>query len=188
MHPDYKSINQIANIIHKKYGYTFQEIVDTNRRKSVVEARNAFCFLLRNYLRMSYSEIARIIKRDHTSVMNAIGRFNGNDLLSFLDVAEKELADKINNPSYLVDVARMGKWTRIYRDRGGKCEIPGCGFDDVLEIHHLIPKKDGGCDDSNNIIVLCPNHHSMIHHGLILLNRHRFPLLKIPDELSTENE
>ena len=39
------------------------------------------------------------------------------------------------------------------------CEI--CGFDKIIEAHHIIKKMDYGSDNFNNLIFLCPNHHKM---------------------------
>lgn len=35
------------------------------------------------------------------------------------------------------------------------------------EIHHIIPIKDGGTDEFDNLILLCPNHHKLADLGLI---------------------
>jgi len=48
---------------------------------------------------------------------------------------------------------------------GGVCYI--CGFGIKLHIHHKIPKSQGGTNDISNLALLCPNHHEMIHRGLI---------------------
>ena len=32
-----------------------------------------------------------------------------------------------------------------------------------LDVHHIIPVAIGGTDDKENLIILCPNHHSTIH-------------------------
>ncbi len=44
-----------------------------------------------------------------------------------------------------------------------KCLI--CGFDKIIDVHHLVAKSKGGSHDLSNFIVLCPNHHEMMHHG-----------------------
>lgn len=38
-----------------------------------------------------------------------------------------------------------------------------CGFDLVVESHHIVPKFLGGSDDKKNKAFLCPNHHRMVH-------------------------
>ena len=48
-----------------------------------------------------------------------------------------------------------------------KCVI--CGFDVVVNVHHITPKNEGGTNKPANLAVLCPNHHAMA--DLNLLNR-----------------
>ncbi len=52
---------------------------------------------------------------------------------------------------------------------GFRCQV--CGFDfkprygePYSETHHVIWMSRGGIDHSNNIVVVCPNHHRIIHH------------------------
>jgi len=54
-----------------------------------------------------------------------------------------------------------------------KCVL--CGFCIVVEVHHIIPIKDGGKNVKDNLVYLCPNCHSMVHKGIISL--------KIPKDL-----
>lgn len=46
-----------------------------------------------------------------------------------------------------------------------KCMI--CGFSFAVEVHHIIPRSEGGTHKSGNLITLCPNHHAMAHKGFI---------------------
>ncbi len=54
---------------------------------------------------------------------------------------------------------------KLCAERGGKCEM--CGYENynILQIHHIIPKADGGTDESRNLMILCPNCHMEEHHG-----------------------
>jgi ribosomal protein L37AE/L43A len=43
-----------------------------------------------------------------------------------------------------------------------------CGWDkSICDIHHIIEKKDGGSDEINNLTVVCPNCHRMIHRNVL---------------------
>jgi predicted restriction endonuclease len=55
----------------------------------------------------------------------------------------------------------------LQRD-GAKCKI--CGFDVLVEVHHIKPRRrngGGGTNDLSNLITLCPNHHAMADRELI---------------------
>jgi len=48
----------------------------------------------------------------------------------------------------------------LYRELIKKCTI--CGFDKIIEIHHL--DDDHKNNSPDNVIGICPTHHKMIHH------------------------
>lgn len=49
----------------------------------------------------------------------------------------------------------------------GICMVPGCGYDKVVDAHHIVPKCKMGADRMENGILLCPNHHREADAGLI---------------------
>ncbi|MCW2513772.1 MAG: Transcriptional regulator, IclR family, partial [Mycobacterium sp.] len=54
-----------------------------------------------------------------------------------------------------------------HRDRC--CVVPGCGATRGLHAHHLRHWEDGGPTDLNNLVLLCPYHHRLHHHGGITI-------------------
>ena len=49
-----------------------------------------------------------------------------------------------------------------------RCQICGCEFQslyggDIAEAHHIIPFAESENNNADNIIILCPNHHRLIH-------------------------
>lgn len=40
-----------------------------------------------------------------------------------------------------------------------KC--PFCSWTKTFDVHHIIPRSKGGKGDLNNLVMLCPNHHSI---------------------------
>lgn len=48
-----------------------------------------------------------------------------------------------------------------------KCEI--CGYSGHVEKHHIHSKSLGGGNNKSNIVNLCPNCHTEVHHGEIIL-------------------
>ena len=51
-----------------------------------------------------------------------------------------------------------GLKTEIKKVKENKCKL--CGWIGRTEIHHIIPRKEQGSEDSENLIELCPNHHA----------------------------
>jgi len=50
------------------------------------------------------------------------------------------------------------------------CEICGLNKKSILHRHHIIPRQDERSTNTNiNIAVVCPNHHSLIHSGEIVV-------------------
>jgi len=47
--------------------------------------------------------------------------------------------------------------------RDGGCRFPGCGRTRFLKAHHLIRHTDGGPTSLDNMILLCQQHHTLIH-------------------------
>ncbi|MCU0289413.1 MAG: HNH endonuclease [Acidobacteria bacterium] len=58
----------------------------------------------------------------------------------------------------------FGKRAVLDRDNG-KCVI--CEFDVVVHAHHIESRSDGGSNHLDNMVTLCPNHHAMVHKGII---------------------
>lgn len=58
--------------------------------------------------------------------------------------------------------AGIAYWVRRMNIEIGKCEI--CSWDKgTCDVHHRIPKKDGGTNERSNLILICPNCHRLIH-------------------------
>ena len=69
------------------------------------------------------------------------------------------------NPDNVVrsKVARV----RFIEERGNRCEL--CSYNNapqILNIHHIIERCNGGTDEKDNLLVVFPNCHSEIHAGL----------------------
>jgi 5-methylcytosine-specific restriction endonuclease McrA len=55
---------------------------------------------------------------------------------------------------------------RLARIRDGHC-CRFCDFRLALHVHHIIPRSKRGTNELGNLITLCPNHHAMVHRGMI---------------------
>lgn len=60
--------------------------------------------------------------------------------------------------------------TKIMKRANIYCSL--CSWNEAsCDIHHIIQKKDGGSDNMDNLIVLCPNCHRKAHFNLIEVER-----------------
>jgi 5-methylcytosine-specific restriction endonuclease McrA len=55
----------------------------------------------------------------------------------------------------------------LLRDKGAcQFRLPGgklCGARHWIDIHHVVPKSEGGAEDAPNLVTLCSAHHRMVH-------------------------
>jgi HNH endonuclease len=52
---------------------------------------------------------------------------------------------------------------RALHKRSSHCQYPGCTATRELEAHHLVPDEHGGKTELDNLILLCPHHHKLLH-------------------------
>lgn len=65
------------------------------------------------------------------------------------------------NPKSILDMSKRTMTKLIQRAKMG-CSI--CGWDDAQpDVHHIIPRCEGGSNDNSNLIIVCPNCHRVIH-------------------------
>jgi hypothetical protein len=70
-----------------------------------------------------------------------------------------------NNPNYRHGQNQAAARNAVVRDGRTVCMV--CGWDISVDLHHVIPKHKGGRISTENIAILCPNHHRMAHLGLL---------------------
>lgn len=44
-----------------------------------------------------------------------------------------------------------------------RCQAPGCGGTHFLEVHHVVPRRDGGTNQAPNLVTLCGRCHRFAH-------------------------
>ena len=74
-------------------------------------------------------------------------------------VRPKEARKGVNN----MVSANIPNSTRkaVYRRDGWQCAL--CGCHDTLQIHHVVPRGEGGSDFPENLITLCSKCHAQAH-------------------------
>lgn len=68
----------------------------------------------------------------------------------------------------------------LSRRQGGCCGVPGCGRRRFLHVHHVRFWSSGGATDLENLVLLCGEHHRLLHRGRLsieALGRQRFRYL-----------
>jgi len=65
------------------------------------------------------------------------------------------------NPKNILEISKR-TITKILKRANKGCAI--CGWNEsTCDIHHIVQQKDGGSDNNDNLIIVCPNHHRIIH-------------------------
>jgi hypothetical protein len=54
---------------------------------------------------------------------------------------------------------------RAMIEAGYRCAVPTCRSSLSLDVHHITQKSEGGTDEIENLIVLCPTCHAAFHRG-----------------------
>jgi hypothetical protein len=57
------------------------------------------------------------------------------------------------------------KVRRFVLARDGGCVVDGCASRYRLEVHHVVPRSEGGTHDAENLVTLCWYHHHVAVHG-----------------------
>jgi hypothetical protein len=58
-----------------------------------------------------------------------------------------------------------------------------CGFNKRVHLHHIIKRAEGGSEDNNNLVYLCPNHHWIADFGE---EDDRIEILRLIKEISNK--
>lgn len=91
-----------------------------------------------------------------------------NDLEEILNYRDTSASIRLRTSDRRVRVYNTGIIRQLKRLYGGCCQL--CGENafrefnaDISEAHHIAYFSDSQNNDSSNIIILCPNHHRLIH-------------------------
>jgi hypothetical protein len=57
----------------------------------------------------------------------------------------------------------------VLRRDGARCTVAGCRHATFVDVHHPVPRADGGGHSSDNLVTLCSAHHRAIHRGDLLI-------------------
>ncbi|MGE0550416.1 MAG: HNH endonuclease [Kofleriaceae bacterium] len=57
----------------------------------------------------------------------------------------------------------------VWRRDQGRCVMPGCRSAAHLDLHHVVPRAQGGTHKPENLVLLCGSHHDARHRGQIAI-------------------
>jgi hypothetical protein len=46
-----------------------------------------------------------------------------------------------------------------------RCRVPGCTHATFVDVHHIVPRSEGGRNAAENLLTLCSGHHRAVHRG-----------------------
>lgn len=55
----------------------------------------------------------------------------------------------------------------ILTEAGYRCAVPTCRNILAIDLHHMLEVSEGGGNDANNLLALCPTCHALFHRGVI---------------------
>ena len=130
--------------------------------------------------RFSFEELTEMVKvlLENTETLAEVESTNDNEELP-ADIPEDALENILNakDPSAAIRIKVANNKVRVYKTSiikqlkkiyDGKCQLCGCRpfnsvDEDICEAHHIEYFSSSKNNDSANIIILCPNHHRLIH-------------------------
>lgn len=155
----------IFNFVEAKTGIEASFLKQKNRSNEVVRARDLFIYIaLKSGI--SGSQTGRWVNKDHTTIIHST-RKNKNDVefSELFEVFKTFRTKSMPDEDSQIRVKLTGKYAYLYERFGGKCAV--CLFHEVVEVHHIIPRRVGGDDSPENLILLCPNHHALADRGML---------------------
>ncbi len=66
------TMRDIQVVVARRFGLSFDEVAGPSRQKTTAYARHLVAFIARNELGLSYPEIGRHSRRDHTTAVNSV--------------------------------------------------------------------------------------------------------------------
>jgi hypothetical protein len=97
----------------------------------------------------------------------------GNEVATDATPPEQAPAAKIRpNPRAKQSIPPALRRAVLTRDQH-RCRVPGCTHATFVDVHHVLPRSEGGCNEAFNLLVLCSAHHRAAHRGELLIENGR---------------
>lgn len=145
--------------------YRYKEIiVEENKKKQGIKNNNINCVQKGHKDSWTDSQLAKIAGVGNGTIAryNAVLKSENDTLINKMLSGEESI-----NSAYKKATARKPIPKKIQKiktqESNGTCEICGCNIFPILEFHHIKMVCEGGNNDYDNIKLICPNCHSLIH-------------------------
>jgi hypothetical protein len=50
-----------------------------------------------------------------------------------------------------------------------RCVVEGCRNHQFLDVHHIVPRAEGGRHEPDGLVCVCGVHHAALHHGTLVI-------------------
>lgn len=163
-------IKQIIQVVADRYSVKPSDILSCHKTRTVARARAAVMYILRQ-AGYSTTYIGEMLNKHHATVIMSCRRIEEDFAYQKeveaieIDISPEPEEVKPSEKCY----AHNGKWRKLFGQFKATCQV--CGFEDIVEIHHIIPLKNGGSNNGTNILILCSNHHKMLHLGMLYVDK-----------------
>lgn len=158
-------LKDIFEIVERELALKEEELCGRSREKYLIPGRILFSAIAR-IKGHSYSSIGRSLGgRDHTTILHLCRLAENDDKIKQIlaGLPKNDISGINSNIANKI----FGKYAFVYQMYHGKCAV--CQFSEVVEVCHIVPRFMGGTDVPSNLILLCPNHHSLMDKGMLAI-------------------
>lgn len=128
------------------------------------------------YEKFSFDELTAMAKEflnnHHDSLSDVpaeiLSDYSESELEEIINYHDTAAAQRIENAQFRRRVLHREIINQLKVLYGYRCQICGTGFKGIygveaVEAHHIVPFAESLNNDANNLVILCPNHHRLIH-------------------------
>ena len=149
-----------------------EEMREKKRIKLQVESRCIYCSTYFSSKGNAARHERKCIMNTSRSALSIIGGV-GSEITKRKQGRNNVMGQRV--PISLLDMSKRTV-SKVLIRLGIGCS--NCGWkESSCDVHHIVPRKQGGTDDNNNLTVLCPNCHRLAHTDKL----HRFT--SVPDQI-----
>jgi chromosomal replication initiator protein len=100
-------INSLINSVLDEFEITRDDLYSNSRKKSISQSRQVLAYLLKMYLKMPVKKIAKMLKRNHSTISHSIKKIDQSLLIGNNKLKTKidNIKEKIENEKVDIDIA-----------------------------------------------------------------------------------